>query len=146
MNFPRSPTTHAPASTINNVLDSTLLAPAYPAYPTSPAPVPPTPFWQIPIAQQSGPGAVGPSVEIRRERGGNISQTPGPTVDGFSGLTTNRLQQIGEAATGHGKSREGGLYPLDQFTLDIFALNQSSWMWRFEVGYPKERRRRRKAK
>ncbi|KAI1783130.1 TRAPP trafficking subunit Trs65-domain-containing protein [Ganoderma leucocontextum] len=195
-NFPRSPMTYAPStspplplppinalagyahspsdssSTINDALDSAPpRTPAYPAYPTSPAPVPPTPFWQTPIAQQSGPGAVGPSVEIRRERGGNIPQTPGPTVGGFSGLAMNPLQQIGEAAandsggepivvsvgllppplnragkTGHGKSHAGELYPLDQFTLDIFVFNQSSWTRRFEVSYPEERRRRRKAK
>ena len=167
------------ASTINELLSSPPLprTPAYPAYPSSPSPVPPTPFWQTPIAQQSGPGAViGPSVEIRRERGGNVPQTPGPTVGGFSGLAMNPLQQIGEAAAaandngegggggepivvsvgllpppprragGKGKAHAGELYPLDQFTLDIFVFNQSSWTRRFEVSYPEERRRRRKAR
>ncbi|KAM5530360.1 hypothetical protein V8D89_015979 [Ganoderma adspersum] len=192
--FPRSPTTYAPptspplplppinplagyahstsdsASTFNDVLDAPPRTPAYPAYPSSPTPVPPTPFWQTPIAQQSGPGAVGPSVDIRRERGGNIPQTPGPTVGGFSGLAMNPLQQIGEAAANDtggepivvsvgllppphraekngraAKSHAGELYPLDQFTLDIFVFNQSSWTRRFEVSYPEERRRRRKA-
>ena len=202
--FPRSPTTYAPptspplplppnvmnplaayahsqsdsASTINDVLDAPPRTPAYPAYPSSPAPVPPTPFWQTPIAQQSGPGAVGPSVDIRRERGGNIPQTPGPTVGGFSGLAMNPLQQIGEAAANANsgnadggepivvsvgllppphraehsknargaaaKSHAGELYPLDQFTLDVFVFNQSSWTRRFEVSYPEERRRRRR--
>ncbi|EJF65622.1 hypothetical protein DICSQDRAFT_178131 [Dichomitus squalens LYAD-421 SS1] len=192
--FPRSPTTYAPptspplppppsnplaayaqtpsdsSSTVNEMFDFTIpRTPAYPAYPSSPAPVPPTPFWQTPIAQQSGPGAVGPSVEIRRERGGNIPQTPGPTVGGFGGLTINpmnALQQAGETASIDGsgeavvvsvgllpspgragkKPHTGELYPLDQFTLDIFVFNQSSWTRRFEVSYPEERRRRRKAK
>ncbi|PIL28002.1 hypothetical protein GSI_09853 [Ganoderma sinense ZZ0214-1] len=182
---------HSPpdsASTITDVLSlDPPRTPAYPAYPSSPTPVPPTPFWQTPIAQQSGPGAVGPSVDIRRERGGNIPQTPGPTVGGFSGLAMNPLQQIGDAAAandgsgggepivvsvgllprplGHRAENEKGekerkgnaakskakvhageLYPLDQFTLDIFVFNQSSWTRRFEVSYPEERRRRRKGK
>lgn len=81
----------------------------------------------------------------------------------------NPLQQLGEAAVsdsggepivvsvgllppphraqkGSGKSHAGELYPLDQFTLDIFVFNQSSWTRRFEVSYPEERRRRRKAR
>ena len=200
--FPRSPTTFDPptspplplppmnslagfthsqtdsASTINEILDPpTPRTPAYPAYPNSPAPVPPTPFWQTSIAQQSGPGAVGPSVEIRRERGGSLPQTPGPTVGGFGAFTgmdpMKALKQQQEQApdsTGRDVGGEpivvsvgllppphhrggkkahahaGELYPLDQFTLDIFVFNQSSWTRRFEVSYPDERRRRRKAK
>ena len=38
------------------------------------------------------------------------------------------------------------MYSLEQFTLDIFVFNQSSWTRRFEVSYPEERRRRRKTK
>ena len=37
----------------------------------------------------------------------------------------------------------GRIYPLDQFTLDIFVFNQSSWTRRFEVSYPDRRKRRR---
>ncbi|KAI0663675.1 TRAPP trafficking subunit Trs65-domain-containing protein [Cubamyces menziesii] len=172
-------------STINEVLDpATPRTPAYPAYPSSPAPVPPTPFWQTPIAQQYAAGAVGPSVEIRRERGGSLPQTPGPTVGGFGAITggfqgmqpvpapnEKRSSQVdgahepivisvGLLAPHHhtpaavvakkganGKAHHAGrLYPLDQFTLDIFVFNQSSWTRRFEVSYPEERRRRRKAK
>jgi len=36
------------------------------------------------------------------------------------------------------------LYPSDQFTLDIFVYNQSSWTRRFEVSYPNADRRQRK--
>ncbi|KAL7284913.1 hypothetical protein ACG7TL_000001 [Trametes sanguinea] len=161
-------------STINEVLDpATPRTPAYPAYPSSPAPVPPTPFWQTPIAQQSGAGSVGPSVEIRRERGGSLPQTPGPTVGGFGAITGGFPQTVQQAAgdrrssqvdggepivvsvgllspyhhsAGTKKPHLGRLYPLDQFTLDIFVFNQSSWTRRFEVSYPEERRRRRKAK
>ncbi|KAI0693606.1 TRAPP trafficking subunit Trs65-domain-containing protein [Cerioporus squamosus] len=202
--FPRSPTTFDPptspplpmppmnplagftqhsqtdsASTINEFLDPpTPRTPAYPAYPNSPAPIPPTPFWQTPIAQQSGPGTVGPSVEIRRERGGSLPQTPGPTVGGFGAFTgmdpmkvLKQQQEQAPDSTGYDVGGEpivvsvgllpaphhrggkkarghaaGELYPLDQFTLDIFVFNQSSWTRRFEVSYPDERRRRRKAK
>ncbi|THH31398.1 hypothetical protein EUX98_g2797 [Antrodiella citrinella] len=38
---------------------------------------------------------------------------------------------------------EEKIYPLDQFTLDIFVFNRSSWTRRFEVSYPDRRRRRR---
>lgn len=223
--FPRSPTTYDPptspplplppvnplsltgyshsqtdsASTINEMLEPpTPRTPAYPAYPNSPAPVPMTPFWQTPFAQQSGPGAVGPSVEIRRERGGAVPQTPGPTVGGFFGAgfgamnPMNALQQMSENAgamvggaagagvnvnagmgpggepivvsvgllpsphrpglakkggkVGQRHASHGEVYPLDQFTLDIFVFNQSSWTRRFEVSYPGERQARRRAK
>ncbi|KAI0762189.1 TRAPP trafficking subunit Trs65-domain-containing protein [Trametes elegans] len=194
--------THAPGdsiSTISEILDPATptppRTPAYPAYPSSPAPVPPTPFWQTPVAQQSGAGAVGPSVEIRRERGGagaGVPQTPGPTVGGFGALTGGGgFQAMQDAAYANmhanahadrrasyfesgGGSSDGGagepivvsvgllsphhnrpasakkagagrLHPLDQFTLDIFVFNQSSWTRRLEVSYPEERRRRRKA-
>ncbi|TCD67303.1 hypothetical protein EIP91_000273 [Steccherinum ochraceum] len=38
---------------------------------------------------------------------------------------------------------DGKIYPLDQFTLDIFVFNQSSWTRRFEVSHPDRRRKRR---
>ncbi|KAH9949090.1 TRAPP trafficking subunit Trs65-domain-containing protein [Amylocystis lapponica] len=140
--------------------------PAYPAYPGSPPPVPPTPFWQGPLAQQTGVGAVGPSVEIRRDRAG-VPPTPGPRVGGFgmgnevgagiaaSGnaggepivVSVGLLPLVRSKGKGKGNSdgrRPGEIYPLDQFTLDIFVFNQSSWTRRFEVSYPEERRRRRR--
>ena len=36
------------------------------------------------------------------------------------------------------------IYPHDEFTLDVFVFNQSSWTRRFEVSYPGLDRRRRK--
>lgn len=36
------------------------------------------------------------------------------------------------------------IYPSEQFTLDIFVYNQSSWTRRFEVSYPNAGRRQRK--
>lgn len=153
--------------------------PAYPAFPTSPPPVPSTPFWQAPIAQQTGAGAVGPSVEISRDRaaGSNVPPTPGPRLGGFGAVDmSSALQSSGLGSNGvksepvvvsvsllsspppsSSSSRKpsaeasgvvrpvGKIYPLDQFTLDIFVFNQSSWTRRFEVSYPEERRRRRRA-
>jgi len=36
----------------------------------------------------------------------------------------------------------GKIYPLDQFTLDIFVFNKSSWTRRFEISYPDRRKLR----
>ncbi len=140
--------------------------PAYPAFPTSP--LPPTPHWQGPMSNLQS-GAVGPSIEIRREKGPNamgIPPTPGPRVGAGTGFM--QMQMQGEAAL-RGSSTDGPrepivvsvgllqrtdgdevhagalgrIYPLDRFTLDIFVFNQSSWTRRFEVSYPDRRRQRR---
>lgn len=143
--------------------------PAYPAYSGPPPPVPPTPYWQAPLAQQTGAGAVGPTVDMRRDRGtmgaGSLP-TPGLTVPGFSSnvdlsaeidnkaeaggqpivVSVGLLPTIREGVA-KGKGRmPSDIYPLDQFTLDVFVFNQSSWTRRFEVSHPDERRRRRKGK
>ena len=121
-----------------------------------------------PIASQTQAN-VGPSVEIRRERGaaGEIPRTPGPYVPSAFGeqRMLNKLQ--GAAAggenivvsvgllplevggDGEGKRSSvvgsvlgpGKIYPLDVFTLDIFVFNQSGWPRRLEVTCPGERRR-----
>ena len=111
---------------------------------------------------------VGPSVEIRRERGaaGEMPRTPGPYVPSAFGeqRMLNKLQ--GAAAAGRislfpsvcsrwkldgmGMGREGvgvvgsvlgpgKIYPLDVFTLDIFVFNQSGWPRRLGVTCPWER-------
>lgn len=127
--------------------------PAYPAFPPATAPAPS--HFQTPLSNHQG--ASGPSVEIRRERGlgmtAAIPQTPGPTIVGgefdpardtpVTGgepiiVSVGLLPPPGSVA-----SRK--LYPCDQFTLDIFVFNQSSWTRRFEVSCPDpDRRRRRK--
>jgi len=154
--------------------------PAYPAYPSSPG-LPYTPHWQAPIAgvgsMQTGP--VGPSVEIKRERGlgaGGVGfpPTPGPMLGAPGGFAQMQVEGA-ERAAGSGDGRgepiivsvgllprptgrqarkqangEGvesvrdyeKIYPLDQFTLDIFVYNQSSWTRRFEVSYPDRRKLR----
>ncbi|PCH35941.1 hypothetical protein WOLCODRAFT_126429 [Wolfiporia cocos MD-104 SS10] len=148
-----------------DVEPATPRTPAYPAYPGSPPPIPPTPFWQAPLAQQSAAGTVGPSVEMRRDRGGQGAlPTPGLNVAGFPlGLEVGaeigtKVEAGGQpiivsvgllpiAGKGKGRTREPGeIYPLDRFTLDIFVFNQSSWTRRFEISHPEERRRRRKGR
>ncbi|KAG6826661.1 hypothetical protein H0H92_014934 [Tricholoma furcatifolium] len=181
--MPRSPTTYsAPPPPPPRVVESYRhrdsggpermasppMTPAYPAYPPQSAP-PPSPFSQGPIASHST-GNIGPSVEIRRERGTGmgsvpVPQTPGPWVSGgFSGeqkaLTrTQMAERNGEAIVvsvgllpmeasmrrrkpDDGEFGPGKIYPLDYFTLDIFVYNQSEWTRRFEVTCPTRRRRR----
>ncbi|GBE80412.1 hypothetical protein SCP_0301270 [Sparassis crispa] len=163
-NAPQSPPAPVPPSFSSLAAppeDAEPRTPAYPAYPGSPPPPPPTPYWQAPLAQQTGAGAVGPSVEIRRERGG-VPPTPGPRVGGFGMGAEGPGAGAGAGAAGEpivvsvgllpmpargdagGRGEPGGIYPLDQFTLDIFVFNQSSWTRRFEVSCPEERRRRRR--
>lgn len=144
--------------------------PAYPAFPPSPAP-PGTPHWQGPVANLQS-GAVGPVVDIPRERRQSAPGTPvpGPRVGaagGFGGFGQMQMQMKGGAAgtedgliepivvsvgllegsggvEGDGKGKgKGRIYPLDEFTLDIFVFNRSSWTRRFEVSYPDARKQRR---
>ncbi|EGO00461.1 hypothetical protein SERLA73DRAFT_168196 [Serpula lacrymans var. lacrymans S7.3] len=139
--------------------------PAYPAYPATAA-VPPTPYSQASMSNQQG--ALGPSVEIRRERGTGMGvsspHTPGPTVIGAS--FADRLQEVNanvpaevssqpiivsvgllpRESTRRSKTPQNSdrIYPYEEFTLDIFVFNRSSWTRRFEVSYPDAALRRRR--
>jgi hypothetical protein len=176
VNFPPTPTTYAPPPsiesddvgnatpnlTVQSPYSKPFITPAYPAYPSYSA-IPPTPFSIAPIADPLG--GVGPSVEIRRERGmamgSTVPQTPGPTIStGFGEQGAIRvLQQVEEsgqsivvsvgllpqpakAHTGEEAARDR-IRPLDQFTLDIFVFNKSPGTRRFEVSCPDRRHRRR---
>ncbi|KAG6907317.1 hypothetical protein DXG01_009436 [Tephrocybe rancida] len=185
--IPRSPTTYsAPPPAPQMVVDTSghhntggpeqfasppPMTPAYPAYSPLSA-VPPSPFSQSPIASHTT-GNIGPSVEIRRERGtgmGNlpVPQTPGPWVAGGFGeqkmlaklqMTEHSGESIvvsvgllppEEAASMRKPSAldelgPGRIYPLDYFTLDIFVFNQSEWTRRFEVTCPARRKRRKES-
>lgn len=128
--------------------------PAYPAFP--PAATPATSHFQTPLSNHQG--ASGPSVEIRRERGlgmtAVIPQTPGPTIVGgtFDPARDTPatggepiIVSVGLLPPPSGFTASRKLYPCDQFTLDIFVFNQSSWTRRFEISCPDpDRRRRRK--
>ncbi|KAG1752842.1 TRAPP trafficking subunit Trs65-domain-containing protein [Suillus lakei] len=128
--------------------------PAYPAFP--PATAPTTSHFQTPLSNHQG--VSGPSVEIRRERGlgmtAVVPQTPGPTVVGgtFDPAQDNPVTggepiivSVGLLPPASVSTASRKLYPCDQFTLDIFVFNQSSWTRRFEISCPDpDRRRRRK--
>lgn len=132
----------------------TLPTPAYPAF--SPMTVN-TPYTQALGSQQ---GYSGPSVEIKRERGMGmmtaVPQTPFPTVLNTQFDSRQPMPEpsgepvvvsVGLLPIDSGDSYPFGqrkLYPSDQFTLDIFVYNQSSWTRRFEVSYPNADRRQRK--
>lgn len=130
--------------------------PVYPAFP--PGVTPNTPHIQGPGSQR---GYSGPSIEIKRERGMGIMaavpHTPLPTVSNtqFDSRREPQLVPSGEpivVSVGLLPADSGDSYPFgqrkihpsDQFTLDIFVYNQSSWTRRFEVSYPNTDRRQRK--
>ena len=148
-----------PPSGFNEMPAQPFITPPTPAYPAfSPGTTANTPYIQSLGSQQSYSG---PSVEIKRERGvgvmAAVPQTPLPTV-----LNTQFdskqpplpvpsgepvVVSVGLLPVESGDSYPFGqrkLYPSDQFTLDIFVYNQSSWTRRFEVSYPNAGRRQRK--
>ncbi|KAG6375520.1 TRAPP trafficking subunit Trs65-domain-containing protein [Boletus reticuloceps] len=131
--------------------------PSYPAF--SPSMTMNTPHIQALGSQQ---GYSGPSVEVKRERGmgltSTVPQTPLPTVfrTQFDGrrdpLSVPSGEPIvvsvgllpSESDNGICSVGQRKIYPSEQFTLDIFVYNQSSWTRRFEVSYPDANRRHRK--
>ncbi|KAI0074410.1 hypothetical protein K474DRAFT_1647966 [Panus rudis PR-1116 ss-1] len=161
---PRASPSHGQEDSISSVTSFELQVPptpAYPAYPTSPPPT--NQRYQNPIANLQS-GSVGPSVEIRREKGTipGVPPTPGPRIGtevGFGHIPipeNDRTAKAGDQDEGepiivsvgllpvrNGRYGTGKIFPLDQFTLDIFVFNQSSWTRRFEVSYPDRRKRRR---
>ncbi|KAI0686748.1 TRAPP trafficking subunit Trs65-domain-containing protein [Cytidiella melzeri] len=146
-------------------IDGMPQTPAYPAFPVSPPPT--TPHWQGPLAsQQSGP--VGPSVEIRREKGWNgvgVPPTPGPRVAATGAFAQSDSFRDVVNSAGQGEpiivsvgllrrtdesdlmvGLPGKIHPLEVFTLDIFVFNRSSWTRRFEVSYLDRREQRKEQK
>jgi hypothetical protein len=138
--------------------------PAFPPFPPKSA-LPPTPTSLGPVS--SFQGNMGPSVEVKRGRGSLLDPmpaTPLPFVSGASGeqKMLARLHESGASGENVVVSvgllsfprpncadgsevylGQGKIYPLQVFTLDIFVLNQSVWMRRFEITCPERRRRRR---
>ena len=135
------------------------VTPPTPAYPSfSPGMPTNTPYIQALGSQQGSPG---PSIEIKRERGmgmmSAVPQTPFPTVLNTQFSSRQELVpvpsgepivvSVGMIPAESGDSYPFGqrkIYPSEQFTLDIFVYNQSSWTRRFEVSYPNAGRRQRK--
>lgn len=137
--------------------------PAFPPFPPKSA-LPPTPTSLGPVSTSQG--NAGPSVEVKRARGSLLDPfptTPLPFVPGAVGeqKLVNKLQESSASgenvvvsvgllplprssyAEGEVYSGQGKIYPLQVFTLDIFVLNRSLWIRRFEVTCPDKRRRRR---
>src|SRR5262249_47851870 len=134
-----------PSTSAHDARGKPSTTPAYPAYPPYSA-LPPTPASLAPAAANQSGGVVGPSVEIRRERGATIGslpvpQTPGPTVSntlGDRGLVRSLrgvldsgqpvVVSIGllPLPVGPGRSSPDEILPLDEFALDVFVYNQST--------------------
>jgi hypothetical protein len=153
-------------SLVSQTIQSAGLPPPTPAYPSYPAhsSISPAPNSHMPMSSLQS-GVVGPSVEIRRERGigaehrSGTVQSPGPMIVGaergvvvgmpnvFGGEEGEPIVvSVGLLPTRHANSRtvpNTKIYPLHTFALDIFVFNQSTWTRRFEISYPGRRRRHR---
>ncbi|KAJ3865463.1 TRAPP trafficking subunit Trs65-domain-containing protein [Lentinula novae-zelandiae] len=176
----------------NAAMNAPPMTPAYPAFPNTTngahgalqprhnaaATVPPSPLSQGPLiphggnlppnsANVSGVGYVGPSVEVKRERGmgafdgdvqgGGVHDEYGGTgdIDGGNGsqsivVSVGILPQQNmhppktsfESSTPLPSSQL--IYPLSTFILDIFVFNRSTWTRRFEISCPDLRSRRKR--
>ncbi|TFK73162.1 hypothetical protein BDN72DRAFT_814997 [Pluteus cervinus] len=131
---PRSPTTYGPPPSLAAMVEAMESpknappeympppTPAYPAYPQQYT-VPPTPAGQGPISTHAYPN-VGPSVEIRRERGhgfgpeGALSpRTPGPSLPGGFGEPSAMNQLKSAEDSGESVVVSVGLLPPSYFAL-----------------------------
>jgi hypothetical protein len=125
--------------------------PAYPAYPSH-ASASPSPLLHVPVSSLQS-GAVGPNVEIKRQRGfgaGSASgavmvQSPGPMVVGAErGMAmAAAMQNAVDVEEGepivisvgllpppsqlHSGSTSTKIYPLDTFTLDLTRVRGRDW-------------------
>ncbi|KAJ3815926.1 TRAPP trafficking subunit Trs65-domain-containing protein [Lentinula aff. lateritia] len=175
------------------------MTPAYPAFPNTTngahsalqphhnaaATVPPSPLSQGPLiphsgnlppnsANVSGVGYVGPSVEVKRERGMGVGMGFGKAFNGDvqGGGGHDEYGDTGDIDGGNGSqsivvsvgilpqqnihppktSFESStplpssqlIYPLSTFILDIFVFNRSTWTRRFEISCPDLRSRRKR--
>lgn len=138
------------------ILAQPFVTPHTPTYPMFSPGVPPNaPHIQALGSQQ---GYSGPSIEIKRERGTGmmtaVPQTPFPTVLNTQFETRQEPLPVpsgepvvisvgllpAESDDGYPFGQRK-IYPSDQFTLDIFVYNQSSWTRRFEISHPNTDRR-----
>ncbi|KAJ3999678.1 TRAPP trafficking subunit Trs65-domain-containing protein [Lentinula boryana] len=118
-------------------------------------------------ANLSAIGYVGPSVEVKRERGigigvgyggyggyggmgsalgsaipSAIPQTPAPVI-GF-GTPAPGSRPRGGGGKPFDASKPDLIYPLSTFILDIFVFNRSTWTRRFEISCPDLRTKRKR--
>lgn len=138
--------------------------PAFPSYSSAESTVPPSPMSQSPIAGPRGPG---PIVEPSRAKllGGLLPSTPSTPhpQNRFSQPPPLQLNPIDRAAQSladgnallvsislvpppRGDDYDGDedqrdyIYPLDNFSLDIFVSNKSTRTKRWEISYPERKR------
>jgi hypothetical protein len=117
--------------------------PAYPAF-SKGSPVPPTPRAQDPLATWGPARFPGTTIELPRSGAPpRPLSVPSPVPSASVGPEHERIiVSVGlHGHIGPGTSLRR-LVPHDEFTLDIFVLNQSTWTRRFEVSFFERRRRR----
>ncbi|KAJ3760353.1 TRAPP trafficking subunit Trs65-domain-containing protein [Lentinula raphanica] len=139
------------------------MTPAYPAFPSTHETGPLIPHGgNLPpnSANVSGIGYVGPSVEVKRERGTAVGVGYGayPAPSSRSGLSDEpserdlsmktSLNSILTPDTSRSTTNKSTtpdiIYPLSTFILDIFVFNRSTWTRRFEISCPDLRSKRKR--
>jgi hypothetical protein len=116
--------------------------PAYPAYSRNSF-IPVTPRTQSPLTTWGVAHVPGAVVELPRSGAPSRSSLLPPSLVPFSPTTPQRdciIVSVG--LQNHAGAEIKGLVPYDEFALDIFIFNQSTWTRRFEATFLERRRRR----
>ena len=118
------------------------VTPAYPAYPRNSI-IPATPRAQGPLTTWGVARAAGGAVELPRSEAPSRSSTvPLPLVPFSPAAPQRDCVVVSVGLRNDTGAQKRGLVPYDEFALDIFIFNQSSWTRRFEVSFLERRRRR----
>ena len=118
------------------------MTPAYPAYPKN-STIPATPRAQGPLTTWGVTRAPGAAVELpRSEAPSRSSPVPLPLMPFSSSAPQRDCVVVSIGLWNEAGPEKRGLVPYDEFALDIFIFNQSSWTRRFEVSFLERRRRR----
>ena len=118
------------------------VTPAYPAYSKN-STIPVTPRTQSPLTTWGVAHVPGAAVELPRSGAPSRSSHMPSSLVPFS-PTTPQCDRIivSVGLQNHDGADVRGLVPYDEFALDIFIFNQSTWTRRFEVTFLERRRRR----
>jgi hypothetical protein len=118
------------------------ITPAYPAYSKNSS-IPATPRPQGPLATWGVARVTGAAVELPRTGTPSRSSPVPPPLVPFSPVAPQRECIIVSLGLQNNAGAEiRGLVPYDEFALEIFIFNQSTWTRRFEVTFLDRRRRR----
>lgn len=118
------------------------VTPAYPAYPKNSS-IPVTPRAQAPLTTLGVAHAPGAAVELPRIGAPSRLSPMPPSLVSFSPTTPQHdciIVSVG--LQNHAGVDIRGLVPYDEFALDIFIFNQSTWTRRFDVSFLERRRSR----